>query len=263
MRKLFVASLSLVALLCVREQAQAVSVTFDNTVTITDNLFGFDFDPTIGIIQFDSTKSGALTKSGYEVKGEVTTKAAGTTLAMANATSILTLTNFVADTGTALPGQSVVIDFVETFTATGIVNGVAAIDAQVANGNGQALFANGATSNAVGPGTDVINDWYGYISGAIINAPTSGGPPPLLNPNLPAGGGTANYSVYTQGPQPFGVFAPVVGAHLDFTLGAPRDQLLLPSSAQVGFWVVPEPSSYLLLALGGVALTIARRRANR
>ncbi|MBX9653474.1 hypothetical protein K2Y11_07610 [bacterium] len=242
--------------------ANALSITFDNAFTITDNMPFWDLDGTVGTIKFDSTLTAPLTTSGYDLKGEVTILASGTTLAMANATSILTLTNFVADTGSNLPGQNVVLDFNHTFTVTGPVNAVSAIDPYVANGNGQAIFANGASSNAVGFGVDTVNDWYGYVSGQTVFTPTSGGPLPLLSPSLPAGGGTLPYNVYTHGPQPMGNFAPVVGAHLDFTLGAPRDQLILTSSAQVGYYAVPEASSLLMLGAAGLFIlpAVLRRK---
>jgi hypothetical protein len=86
---------------------------------------------------------------------------------------------------------------------------------------------------------------------------------PLLNPTLPAGGGTLPYALYGHGPQPMGFFSPTVGGHLEFTLRGTRDQLVLPSSAQVGFWVVPEPSSWALLGIGSMALAVWRRRAAR
>jgi hypothetical protein len=220
-------------------------------------------DSTVGTIKFDSTLTAPLTTSGYDLKGEVTTLSSGTTLAMANATSILTLTNFVADTGSNLPGQNVVLDFNHTFTVTGAVNAVSAIDAYVANGNGQAIFANGASSNAVAAGTDWINDFYGYVSGTTIFAPVSGSPPPIPNPSLASGGGTLPYSVYTVGPQPLGAFAPVVGGHLDFTLGAARDQLILTSSAQVGYYAVPEASTLLMLGVGAFCMLPAILRRKR
>lgn len=242
--------------------ARALQITFDNALTIVDGQIGWDLDGIVnGKIDFDSTISGALTTSGYELKGTLTTLATGNTAVMANATSVLTLTNFVADVNNAAPGQNVTIDFSHTFVAPGVVNGVAVLDAEVSDGTGQAVFANGASSGAVAPGTDLIINWYGYISGALVAAPVNGGPLPLLNPALAAGGGSAPYGVYSQGPQPMGFFAPVVGGHLEFVLGAARSQLLLPNSAQVGFYAIPEPASWALMVTAGLALPWVRRRA--
>lgn len=259
------ATLSVIALslVCASRIAGAVSITFDNNLTITDNQIGFDLNPAIGIIDFDSTASGTLTASGYDVKGTVTINGSGGSLVNLPNATVLSLTNFVADVNGNTPGQQVIIDFSHTYMI-GALNGNFAdgLTAEVANGNNEPVFNNGTNSLAVMPGTDIIDAWYGYVSGAVIT-PALGNPPPILNPFQPAGGGSTAYPFYGHGPTFFSTFNPVVGGHLEFMLGSADSQLILPTSAEVGFSAVPLPAAAWLLGSGLIGLAgIAQRRTS-
>ncbi|MGB5324509.1 MAG: hypothetical protein WBN40_03675, partial [Pseudomonadales bacterium] len=154
----------------------------------------------------------------------------------------------------------VVIDFSHQYVV-GIVNGNFAdgLNAEVANGFNEPLYFNGPNSLAVPVGTDVIDDWYGYVSGAVILPPV-GSVPPLLNPAQAAGGGSSPYAFYGHGPQFFSTFDPVVGGHLEFTLGSSDSQLILPSSAEVGFSIVPLPAGIWLFFSSLFTLACLGRR---
>jgi hypothetical protein len=59
---------------------------------------------------------------------------------------------------------------------------------------------------------------------------------------------------------------PLFGAYLTIFLGANGNQFILPSSAEVGViceWVVPEPSTWVILALGIAGLFCIRRKPPR
>jgi hypothetical protein len=246
--------------------AGALGITFDSSLTITDNSL-WDLNPAIGTIQFDSTVTfpGALA-SGYDVKGTVQ-QGGGPALSaiISPVVDAVTLTNFVADSPIGAPGGPLDIEFYDTFAGGPYPTITAAdvITALVGNGNGSLPFNQSALSNAVPAGTDTLIYWQGFVSGAITTSPF-GGPLPINNPALAAGGGTAPYTVYGHGPTIIpSISNPVVGAFLTFQLGATRDQFILPSSAEVGFTVTPEPSSLLLATMGLIGLAIYRRRKSR
>jgi hypothetical protein len=247
--------------------AWAVSIQFDNSLVIADGSL-WDLDSTVNnIVVFDSTVTfpGALA-SGYDVKGTVDL-VAGSTLSniLAPAVHAIRLTNFVADRPLAALGGNLDIEFFHAFTAGPypVITAADTIQAEVSNGNGAAVYANNASGNPVPAGTDVITNWQGFVSGVIITNPT-GGPLPLNNPNFPGGAGTLPYTTFGHGPAiiPGPFLNPVVGGFLSFSLGNVRDQLILPSSAEVGLNPVPEPSSVVLFSLGAgaVALAYGRRR---
>jgi hypothetical protein len=59
---------------------------------------------------------------------------------------------------------------------------------------------------------------------------------------------------------------PVIYGLIEFQLGQTGDQLIMPSSLEIGFTAVPEPSTVSLLGAGVVCLAGAayrRRRAAR
>jgi len=245
--------------------ALGVGIQFDSgAVVITDN-GPLDSNLAIGIIDFDSIGSNPFTiASGYDVKGTVQ-NTAGPSLSslITPITGAVTLTNFVADRPLSAIGGITSIEFFDTVIGTApAVNVADVITAEVANGNGAATYFNNASGNAVPASQDTITTWQGYISGAIITN-QFGTPPPIPNPNLPAGGGTLPYPVFGHGPTliPGPFVNPVIGAFFSFQLGGVRDQLILPSSAEVGFTAVPEPSAAVLAIVGLIGLALCGRNA--
>jgi hypothetical protein len=244
--------------------ALAVGIQFDGgAVVITDNGL-LDGNPAIGTIDFDSIGSNPFTiASGYDVKGTVQ-NTAGPSLSslIAPITGAVTLTNFVADRPLSAIGGITDIEFFDTVIGSALAVTVAdIISAEVANGNGAATYLNNASGNPVPASQDTITTWQGFISGAIITN-QFGTPPPIPNPNLPAGGGTLAYPVFGHGPTliPGPFVNPVIGAFFSFQLGGVRDQLILPSSAEVGFTAVPEPSTAVLAIVGLVGFALYGRK---
>jgi|GEM_PF-1920923 len=244
--------------------ALGVGIQFDNgAVVITDN-GPLDSNSAIGIIDFDSIGSNPFTiASGYDVRGTVQ-NTAGPSLSslITPITGAVTLTNFVADRPLSAIGGITDIEFFHTVIGSALSVTVAdVITAEVANGNGAATYFNNASGSAVPASQDTITTWQGFISGAIITN-QFGTPPPIPNPSLPAGGGTLPYPVFGHGPTliPGPFVNPVIGAFFSFQLGGIRDQLILPSSAEVGFSAVPEPSTALLAFVGLVGLTLYGRK---
>ncbi|MGD9646755.1 MAG: PEP-CTERM sorting domain-containing protein [Pirellulales bacterium] len=243
------AQLTLFALVIVWAETQARAVTIDfggGGLVINDNGVG-DTNATIGIIDFNTTFGG------YKLSGTVDTAAGPSIVSLLGSPSAaLRLTNFTAEAvGTPGPLGLQFYDTVAGFFPS--VTGADSLDAYVGH----------ATGAPVPPANDLILDWQGFISGVVITG-VSPGPPPYPNPFLPPASAPLPYSLVTHGPTAMGAFLnPVFGAYLTFQLGSNGDQLILPSSGEVGVHLVPEPSTIGLLATGvsGLFLLVFRRRA--
>lgn len=233
-----------VGLLLAASPAGAVSIDFNaGALVIDDNLAG-DLNPFGGIIDFN------VTVGGYKMVGTVDQKAGPSVVSLLGAPSAaLRLTNFTAEAVGSPPQMA--IQFYDT--VGGLFPAVTGADSLNA-------FVGHATGAPVGPGNDQILDWQGFVSGLIITN-LNPGPPPYLNPFLPPASAPLPYPVVTHGPSFLGAFTnPVFGAYLTFQLGSNGDQLILPSSAEVGVHLVPEPGTVALLSTGVAALLLTARR---
>lgn len=240
--------------------ARALQVDVDSQL-ITDNSL-WDIDGTIGVIEFDSTSvgTGFATASGIDAKGRVLLTGPGGALAQVlNTNSQLVLTDFVADRPGSLVGGPIQlsISFEHTF-ASPLVPGVAIaadiIDAWSDDGSGNMVFTSG-NGSPLAAGEDTLDFWQGYVDNIPIGLPF--GPTPPI-PNL--AGLAQQYPLYGHGPDTLLICGglvcpPTVRGELDFSLGGPRNQFILFSSAEVGFALVPEPAASLLglVALAALA----------
>jgi hypothetical protein len=234
-------------LLLIASPARAVSIDFNaGTLVINDNLAG-DSNPTTGIVDFN------VTVGGYKMVGTVDQTAGPSVVSLLGSPSAaLRLTNFTAEAVGSPPQMA--IQFYDT--VGGVFPAVTGADSLNA-------FVGHATGAPVPPANDLIFDWQGFVSGVVITGLLPG-PPPYPNPFLPPSSSPLPYTIVTHGPVAMGAFTnPVFGAYLTFQLGSNGDQLILPSSAEVGVHLVPEPSTIALLAAGvaALALVVRRRRA--
>jgi hypothetical protein len=255
---MLVCSLLLVA--GVAPAARALQVNVDGQL-ITDNSL-LDIDTTAGVIEFDSLSvgTGFATASGIDAKGRVLlTGPGGALIQVLNNATQLVLTDFVADRPASLVGGPIQfsIDFEHTF-ATPLVPGVAVaadvISAWSDDGSGNAPYFNG-NGVPLAAGEDTLDFWQGYVNNVAIGLPF-GPTPPIAN----LAGLNQPYPVYGHGPDTLllcpGMLCPgTVKGELDFSLGGPRNQFILLTSAEVGFALVPEPGLSLLAltALVGLA----------
>jgi len=236
-----------VGLLLAASPVWAVSIDFNaGTLVINDNLAG-DSNLTLGIIDFN------VAVGGYKMVGTVDQKAGPSVVSLLGTPSAaLRLTNFTAEAVGSPPQMA--IQFYDT--VGGFFPAVTGADSLNA-------FVGHVTGAPVPPANDLILDWQGFVSGVVITGLLPG-PPPYPNPFLPPSSAPLPYAIVTHGPTPMGAFTnPVFGAYLTFQLGSNGDQLILPSSAEVGILAVPEPSTVALLGTGVAALllVIRRRRA--
>ena len=233
-----------VGLLLAASPAWAVSIDFNGgALTINDNLPG-DSNLTVGIIDFN------VTVGGYKMAGTVDQTAGPSVVSLLGSPSAaLRLTNFTAEAVGSPPQMA--IRFYDT--VGGLFPAVTGADSLNA-------FVGHATGAPVPPANDLILDWQGFVSGVVITKLLPG-PPPYPNPFLPPSSAPLPYAIVTHGPTPMGAFTnPVFGAYLTFQLGSNGDQLILPSSAEVGVHLVPEPGTVALLSTGVAALLLVVRR---
>jgi hypothetical protein len=216
--------------------ASAVVIDFNSgALTITDNGIG-DTNLAINVIDFNTNVGG------YALQGTVDL---GSGPNLASLISVpqgsVRLTNFVGEATANGLGQ---LDIQFSHQATGTYTNINAADALDA-------YAAHATGAPIAAGNDNIITWQGFVSGALITGVVPG-PPPYPNIFVPAFSPPLPYSVVTHGPTLFpSLVNPVVGAYFSFDLRSTGDQILLYTSAEVGFAPVPEPST---LALFGIAL---------
>ncbi len=245
--------LSLLAAICAAivpvSTASAVVIDFNNgALVITDNGIG-DTNLAFDVIDFNTTVGG------YLLQGTVDT-GAGTNLTnlIGVPNGSVRLTNFIGEATANGLGQ---LDIQFSHTVLGTYAGVIAADSLDA-------YVSHATAAPVPAGNDLINIWQGFVNGIVIT-PTVPGPPPYLNPNLPASSPPLPYPVVTQGPMALTplITNPAFGAYFSFDLGSAGDQLLLFSSAEVGFSAVPEPGTVVLFGLALAGLPILRRRLKK
>jgi hypothetical protein len=262
MRRVVVRSFLLSALvLGLGSSALAVNVNVDGQV-IADGSF-WDMNPAPNAVSFDSndTLQGFTTASGIDAKGDVLLLGPGGALASILPTGPrLVLTNFVADWWQLLgPGpHTFQITFDHTFATLipGVVTAADAVQAFQNDGSGLAIYFPGGSP--VSFAEDHILAWQGYVNTLPIPGPF--GPAPAI-PN-PAGLGNA-YPTYGHGASvmsilPGALIQPTLVGDLTFSLGGPRNQFILNSSAEVGF--IPEPSVGLLVGVGLAGMGAWRRR---
>jgi hypothetical protein len=218
------------------------------SLVINDNGAG-DNNLAVGVIDFNTVVSG------YQLQGTVDLGSGPNLSQLISVPSgSVRLTNFTAEATAANLGQ---LDIQFSHSLVGSYNNVFAADALDP-------YAANSFGNAIPAGNDSITNWQGFVSGALITG-VSPGPPPYFNPAVPASSAPLPYTAVTHGPMliPGSLVNPVFGAFFSFDLASAGDQLILYSSAEVGFSPVPEPSTWVLCAIGLVALPLVRRRARR
>lgn len=246
----WIAAMGVIGSLMGTSSARALTIDFNfGALVITDNGIG-DLNPTIGILDFNTVVAN------YSLLGTLDLLAGPNQTALIGSPNAnLRLTNF---TGEALVNAAGQMDIEISHTFAGTYTGITAADSLDA-------YVGHATGAAVPAAQDQICQWQGYVSGQITTLPVPG-PPPHFNPFLPASSIPLPYTLVTHGPTPITgpLTNPAVGAFFCFDLGGVGDQIILYTSAEVGFTAVPEINSLLLVGMAGSAmLVVSRRRRNR
>ena len=226
----------------------AIDISFNNILTINDNGAG-DLNAAANILQFNTFMAG------YQMSGTIDLlTGAGQSALIGSPTANVRMTNFVA-TAVGTPPNPMFLKFQHQFTGS--------FPTLVA-GDSLDARASHATGAPVAGGVDNILDWQGYVDGDSI-FPLAPGVPPFPNPALPASSPPLPYTVVTHGASmmPNSYTNPTIGAYLTFQLGANGNQMQLPSSAEVGFVAVPEPSTFALAGIGAVGVFAMYRRNRR
>lgn len=236
-------------LLVSMSSANALTIDFNfGALVINDQGVG-DLNPAIGVLDFNTVVGN------YSLVGTIDLLAGPNQTALIGTPNAnLRLTNFTAEALIGSPGQ-MDIQFSHVFAGT--FTGITAADSLDA-------YVGHATGAPVPAGQDQICQWQGFVSGQITT-PVNPGPPPYFNPFLPASSIPLPYPLVTHGPTPIAgpLTNPAVGAYLCFDLQGVGDQLILYTSAEVGFAAVPEVSSLLLMGVAGSGLIVAGARRRR
>lgn len=226
--------------------ASALMIDFNfGSLVINDNGIG-DLNPVVGILDFN------VIVGNYSLAGSLDLLAGPNQVSLIGTPNAnLRLTNFTAEALVIGAGPTD-IQFFHVFPGT--FNGITAADSLDA-------YVGHATGAVVPIAQDEILQWQGFVSGQITTGPNPG-PPPYLNPLLPASSVPLAYPLVTHGPTPIAgpLTNPVVGAYFSFDLRGAGDQLILYSSAEVGFTAVPEINSLSLAGIAGIALVLTRVR---
>lgn len=252
-RSIALGGIASIAALATATPAAALEVFFQwgtGSLTIVDNDKNWDTNNTKGVIDF-----GPIILPDYTVQGTVDL-GSGPNLSSVIGTpsASLRLTNFQAE-ATTIPQFPLRVGMRENLTGTysNLIGGDA-IDAYVGNSFGSAVPA----------GQDELVFWQGYLG--ILTFGSANGPnPPIPNPLLPANSTPLPYPSYGHGPWALpGTYTnPLLGADLYFHLGGQGDLFILYTSAEVGFTIVPEPSTLALALTAGGALVAAAIRRRR
>jgi hypothetical protein len=240
-----------------------LQISFDGGTSIFDGGAG-DLDSVAnGKIDF----AGIYGLAGYQVSGTLRESppwAVGPSISQQLSAPIysLTLTNFMAEAvSTSTLGTTLSLRF-NSAPFVGAYPAGTAVDSLVAE-------VGSSTSSFVLPNTDLITAFQSIIADNSTSAmilPATGGILPLGNPVHP-GPGTTPYLVTGHGPTATPAFTnPVIYGFMELQLGQTGDQLIMPSSLEIGFTAVPEPSTVALLGTAMACLAgaaVRRRRAAR
>lgn len=234
-------------------------VIFDSLTVIFDGGAGDTDGVTNGKIDF----SGVYGNAGYQVSGrlqETPSWPVGSTVAQQLTSPVygLTLTNFTAEAlGSSQLGSPLAIN-VQSDAFTGLYGPGTAADSLSAE-------VGHATSGVVPPNMDTLLYFESIVGdnvNAIVIQPATGAPVPLGNPPH-VGAGTTPYPITGHGIQGTpGLVNPVLYGLIGLQLGQVGDQFIMPNSYEIGYSaaLVPEPSTWVLAAMGFAALVWFRRR---
>jgi len=235
-------------LLLATAPASAIDIIFNNILTISDNGAG-DLNAAANILQFNTFMAG------YQMAGTIDLlTGSGQSALIGSPTANVRMTNFTA-TAVGTPPNPMFLKFQHQFTGS---------FPTIVAGDSLDARASHATGAPVPAGVDNILDWQGFVDADSI-FPLAPGVPPFPNPALPPSSPPLPYTVVTHGAStmPNSYNNPTIGAYLTFQLGANGNQIELPSSAEVGFVAVPEPSTFALAGLGAVGVFAMYRRIRK
>lgn len=236
-------------LLTLPQAAQAQLRVSFGSLHIFDGGAG-DIDPAPNVIGFN----GIYGPANYHIQGTLT-QVAGPSGISASFPLSLTLTNFIA---TAVPTSTVgmptdiSIESNTVFGSFGVGTAADQVSAEVGHFGGLPVAAN----------TDFITSLYTIINDSVSQYPiatATGAPVPVGNPAFGGGFGSTPYPLtgHVNSSIP-ATFNPKLLGVIGFTLGAIDDQLIMPSSFEIGYQAtpVPEPSTMMLIGLAGFSAVL-------
>lgn len=252
-------SIAMLALMPGAVEAQ-MSVAVDGFV-IFDGGIG-DLEPNGNNIRFDSLApppDGFTTNSGFDATGRVLlSNVTGALGGQLNTGQALVLTEFVADMpASGTPGPFNII-FEHDFNLV-LIGGGTAADVVVAfahDGTLEPPYMTGGGAIPLLGGEDTLLAWQGYVDGVPIPNPTAPLPPSsnVAGLNMPY----QTHGHATINPL-FGglIFDAILRGELSFSLGGPRNQFILLTSAEVGLEDLdPLPISIPMLSTTGTVVLV-------